>query len=343
MSSREGLDLAVVGATGLIGETLLQVLAERSFPVARLFALESECSPGEACEFRGQSLPVNPLREFDFAQVPLALFAAGTETARGFVPRAAAAGCISIDSSAAFRADAHVPLVVPEVNAAAIADWRDARIIASPNPLAVSLAVALYPLHAAAGITRLRIATYQPVSHAGRAGIEELARQSIAALSGRGPVAPHTLAVRSAFNCVPEIGPFEDHGETREELEISTDLRRLLENDELGVSVTAVQVPVFYGHSAAVHLETRTKVTPEHARVLLEAAQGVVVADGRRAGGSPTVATESANRDTVYVGRIREDLTSERGLNLWVVADNVRKGTASNIVQIAEILVRQHM
>ena len=335
--------MAVVGATGLVGETMISVLAERNFPVSQLHPLASNRSLGRSVEFRGRSYPVRELAGFDFTGVDIGLFSAGAEVSREYAPRAAAAGCIVIDNTSEFRYEEDIPLVVPEVNAATIAQYTRRHIIANPNCSTIQLVVALKPLHDAVGIERIEVATYQSVSGAGREAVDELASQSIQLLSGKGPVTPHVVAKQIAFNCVPHIDRFEDNGYTREEMKIVWETRKILADPSISVNATAVRVPVFYGHSEVVHLKTRTKITSAHARELLSRAPGVEVLDERRAGGYPTAATEAANRDTVYVGRIREDLSSERGLNLWIVADNVRKGAATNSVQIAEILVRQHM
>ena len=333
--------VAVVGATGLVGETLVQVLAERDFPVSELHLLASNRSLGTRVEFKGRSLPVKELATFDFSTVDLGFFSAGAEVSREYAPKAAAAGCIVIDNTSEFRYEDDVPLVVPEVNPHAIAQYKTRGIIANPNCSTIQLVVALKPIHDAAGIERINVATYQSVSGAGREAVEELAQQSIALLSGKGPVQGHIIPKQIAFNCVPHIDRFEDNGYTREEMKIVWETRKILEAPDLRVSATAVRVPVFYGHSEAVSIETRTKITAEEARSLLEKAPGVEVLDERQPGGYPTPATEAANRDTVYVGRIRQDGSMDRGLNLWVVADNVRKGGATNSIQIAEILAQQ--
>jgi len=343
VSAKSEFSVAVVGATGVVGETMIQVLEERNFPVSELYPLASNRSLGKSVSFRGRSIHVQELEGFDFAKADIGLFSPGAEVSRVYAPKAAAAGCIVIDNTSEFRYDDDIPLVVPEVNPHAIAQFRKRGIIANPNCSTIQLVVALKPLHDAVGIERINVATYQSVSGAGREAVEELAEQSIQLLSGRGPVRARVLAKQIAFNCVPQIDQFQDNGYTREEMKIVWETRKILEDANIRVNATAVRVPVFYGHSEAVHLETRTRITAEAARALLSKAPGVEVMDERRPGGYPTAATEAANRDTVYVGRIREDLSSERGLNLWVVADNVRKGAATNSVQIAEILVRQHM
>jgi aspartate-semialdehyde dehydrogenase len=333
--------VAVIGATGLVGETMISVLEERGFPVSQLYALASERSVGHALSFRDRHVPVRELKSFDFAQCDFALFSAGAAISREYAPRAVAAGCLVIDNTSEFRYREDVPLVVPEVNPEALAPVGTSGIIANPNCSTIQLVVALKPLHDAAGLERIDVATYQSVSGAGRAALEELARQSIAALSGKGPVETLDGSKQIAFNCVPHIDEFQDNGYTREEMKIVWETRKILAAPELRVNATAVRVPVFYGHSEAVHISTRRALSAAEARELLRNAPGVTVLDEPRVGGYPTAATEAANRDTVYVGRIREDLAPDRGLNLWVVADNVRKGAATNSVQIAEALAQR--
>jgi aspartate-semialdehyde dehydrogenase len=343
VSNQSEFSVAVVGATGLVGETLLQVLEERNFPISQLYTLASNRSLGRSVSFKGRSVHVEELEAFDFSKADIGLFSAGGEVSRIYAPKAAAAGCVVIDNTSEFRYEDDIPLVVPEVNPHAIAQFKNRGIIANPNCSTIQLVVALKPIYDAVGIERINVATYQSVSGAGREAVEELAEQSVQLLTGKGPVTARVVAKQIAFNCVPQIDKFEDNGYTREEMKMVWETRKILEDANIRVNATAVRVPVFYGHSEAVHLETRTKITAEEARALLLKAPGVEVMDERHPGGYPTAATEAANRDTVYVGRIREDLSSDRGLNLWVVADNVRKGAATNSVQIAEILVRQHM
>ncbi len=335
--------VAVVGATGLVGETMIRVLEERHFPVAELFPLASNRSLGRSVQFGGRELPVLELAGFDFARAQIGLFSAGSEISAEHAPKAAAAGCIVIDNTSQFRYDEDIPLVVPEVNPRAISQYRQRRIIANPNCSTIQLVVALKPLHDAAGIERINVATYQSVSGAGREAVEELAAQTTALLSGRAPGEAHAIARQIAFNCVPQIDRFQDNGYTREEMKLYWETRKILEDPSIRVNATAVRVPVFYGHSEAVHIETRRKLSAAEARTLLEAAPGVGVLDERRPGGYPTAVTEAANHDTVYVGRIREDMSHERGLDLWIVADNVRKGAATNSIQIAEVLARDHL
>ncbi len=333
--------VAVVGATGLVGEAMVNVLEERDFPVGQLHALASERSVGRRVSFRGRNYPVQELQGFDFAHCDFALFSAGATVSREHVPRALAAGCLVIDNTSEFRYREDVPLVVPEVNPQALEVIGTSGLIANPNCSTIQLVVALKPLYDAAGIERIDVATYQSVSGAGREALEELVRQSIAALSGKGPIESPGGAKQMAFNCVPHIDVFQDNGYTREEMKIVWETRKILGDSNLRVNATAVRVPVFYGHSEVVHIDTRRPLSAAEARELLRNAAGVTVLDEPRLGGYPTAATEAANRDTVYVGRIREDLAPDRGLNLWVVSDNVRKGAATNSVQIAEALARR--
>jgi aspartate-semialdehyde dehydrogenase len=334
-------NVAIVGATGLVGETLIQVLEERNFPVSELHALASNRSVGKSVQYRGRSVPVQELATFDFSKADIGLFSPGAEVSREYAPKAAAAGCIVIDNTSEFRYCDDVPLIVPEVNPDAIVHYKNRGIVANPNCSTIQLVVALKPIHDAVGIERINVATYQSVSGAGREAVQELADQSITLLSGKGPVEPRVVAKQIAFNCVPQIDQFEDNGYTREEMKLVWETRKILGDPDIRINATAVRVPVFYGHSEAVSIETRTKITASQARALLEKAPGVAVLDERRAGGYATAATEAANCDTVYVSRIREDLSTDRGLNLWVVADNVRKGAATNSIQIAELLAQQ--
>jgi aspartate-semialdehyde dehydrogenase len=339
----KGFRVAVVGATGLVGETMISVLEERKFPVSQLYALASNRSLGKQVQFNGRQLPVEELAGFDFARADIGLFSAGSQVSAEYAPKAAAAGCTVIDNTSQFRYQEDIPLVVPEVNAHAISRYRDRGIIANPNCSTIQMLVALKPIHDAVGIERINVATYQSVSGAGRQAVEELATQTAALLSGQPIVAPRLIARQIAFNCVPQIDRFEDNGYTREEMKMAWETRKIMEDESIRVNATAVRVPVFYGHSEAVHIETRRKITAVQARLLLEKAPGVTVLDQREPGGYPTAVTEAANHDTVYVGRIREDMSYERGLDLWIVADNIRKGAATNSVQIAEILVREYL
>ena len=337
-----GWNVAVLGATGLVGEMLLTVLEERKFPVQELFPLASERSLGKSVTFNGRQLRAIDAATFDFTRAQIGLYSAGGDVSALYAPRAAAAGCVVIDNTSQFRYEKDIPLVVPEVNAHAIAQYKTRGIIANPNCSTIQLVVALKPIHDAVGIERINVATYQSVSGAGRKAVEELANQTAQLLNGR-PVEPKVLPKQIAFNCIPQIDKFMDNGYTKEEMKMQWETCKIFGDESILVNATAVRVPVFYGHSEAVHIETRRKISADDARALLAKAPGVQVIDERKPGGYPTAVTEAANHDTVYVGRIREDMTHERGLNLWVVGDNIRKGAATNAVQIAEILVRDYL
>lgn len=332
------VNVAVVGATGAVGETLLSILAEREFPIAELHVLASERSEGEKLDFRGRKLTVGDLAKFDPAGVDIALFSAGGETSKTYAPKFAAAGAIVIDNSSAFRYDDDVPLVVAEVNPEALRQIPRG-IVANPNCSTMQMLVALAPIHREAGIARINVATYQSVSGAGRSAMEELGRQTAAKLRFEAHK-PARFPVEIAFNLIPQIDDFLDNGYTKEEMKLVWETRKILGDASIQVNPTAVRVPVFFGHSEAVHIETREKITVERVRALLAAAPGVELVDERAPGGYPTPVTHAAGTDPVYVGRIREDISHPRGLNLWIVADNIRKGAALNAVQLAEILLK---
>jgi aspartate-semialdehyde dehydrogenase len=335
-------DVAVVGATGAVGEAMLSILAERKFPVGEVFALASSRSAGKKVEFGNRMLTVQDLDKFDFSKVQIGLFSAGASISEVYAPKAAAAGCVVIDNTSQFRYDDDIPLVVPEVNPHAIADYKNRGIIANPNCSTIQMLVALKPIRDAVGIKRINVATYQAVSGTGKEAIEELAGQTANLLNGR-PIKTEVYPKQIAFNVLPHIDVFLENGYTKEEMKMVWETRKIFEDDSIMVNPTAVRVPVFYGHSEAVHIETAEKISADKARELLSKAEGVVVLDERKNGGYPTAVTEGANNDPVYVGRIREDISHEKGLNMWVVADNVRKGAALNSVQIAEILIKQHL
>ena len=331
-------NVAIVGATGAVGEAMLSILAERQFPVGTLHLLASERSAGGKIKYGAREIVVQDLATFDPAGVDIALFSAGGSVSKEFAPKFAAAGAVVIDNSSAFRQDDDVPLVVAEVNPEAIAR-RPRGIIANPNCSTMQMLVALAPIHRAVGIERINVATYQSVSGAGRSAMEELGRQT-AAMLGFQTHEPKKFPVQIAFNLIPHIDEFMDNGYTREEMKMVWETRKILGDESIQVNPTAVRVPVFYGHSEAVHLETRTKLSAADARGLLEAAPGVEVVDDREPGGYPTPVTHAAGSDPVYVGRIREDLSHPRGLDLWIVSDNIRKGAALNAVQVAELVVK---
>ena len=336
------IDVAVAGATGLVGDAMIRILEERNFPVGQLYPLASARSAGRIIEFRGEAHPVELLDDFDFRQVQVAFFSAGGSVSAEHAPRAAADGAVVIDNTSHFRYEDDIPLVVPECNAARIADYAKRGIIANPNCSTIQMVVALKPIHDAVGIERINIATYQATSGAGRSAMEDLTAQTKAQLAGSA-IDANGGEKPVAFNAVPKIAHLLDTGYTMEEMKLIWETRKILEDPNIMVNPTCVRIPVYVGHSEAVHIETRTKVTVPEARKLLNSAAGVELMDGDGPGEYPTAATDAANRDAVYVGRIREDLSHPRGLAMWVVADNVRKGAALNSVQIAEILVNQVM
>jgi aspartate-semialdehyde dehydrogenase len=335
-------DVAVVGATGLVGEAMIAILEERDFPVGKLHALASERSAGREIRFRGNSVVVEPLAAFDFATADLAMFSAGGNVSAEFGPKAADAGCVVIDNTSYFRYDDDIPLIVPEVNANRIGEYTKRGIIANPNCSTIQLVVALKPIHDAVGIERINIATYQAISGAGRTALETMSEHARQILAG-GEAIVDGPDKHVAFNVVPHIDDFQDNGFTREEMKIVWETRKILEDPDIMVNPTVARVPVYFGHSEAVHIETRTKITVGEVQKLLNSAVGVVLLDGRETGAYPTAATDAAGRDAVYVGRLREDPSHPRGIDLWVVSDNVRKGAALNSIQIAEILVNQLM
>jgi len=342
MSKKQAYKVAMAGATGAVGEMLLAILKQRKFPVDELVPLASERSAGGKVEFGNKHITVRNLADYDFAGVDIAFFSAGGKVSREHAPRAAAAGAVVIDNTSEFRYQDDIPLVISEVNPEAIAHHTNRGIIANPNCSTMQMLVALAPIHRAVGIERINVATYQSVSGAGRSGLEELGKQTAALLSFQ-KVKPLKFTKQIAFNVIPHIDDFQDNGYTKEEMKMVWETRKILEDESIEVNPTAVRVPVFYGHAEAVHIETRDKITAAQARALLEKAPGVEVVDRREAGGYPTPVGDAAGNDAVYVGRIREDISHPRGLNLWVVADNIRKGAALNAVQVAEILAKTYL
>jgi len=335
-------DVAVVGATGAVGETMLSILAERNFPVGKVYALASERSVGKKIEFGDKMLTVENLADFDFSKVQIGLFSAGGSISAKFAPKAAAAGCVVIDNTSEFRYVDDIPLVVPEVNPHAITNYKNKGIIANPNCSTIQMMVALKPIQDAVGISRINVCTYQAVSGTGKNAIEELAGQTARLLNAK-PVECKVYPKQIAFNVLPQIDVFLENGYTKEEMKMVWETQKIMEDDTIKVNPTAVRVPVFYGHSEAVHIETRKKLTVKDCRELLEKAPGVEVMDERVDGGYPTAVTEGATHNPTYVGRIREDISHEMGIDMWVVSDNVRKGAALNSVQIAEILIKDYL
>ncbi len=334
-------DVCILGATGAVGEAMLAILEQRKFPVGNLYLLASSRSAGTEIMFRGEEITVLDVADFDFSKVQIGLFSAGGSVSEKYAPIAAAAGCVVIDNTAHFRYDRDIPLVVPEVNPHAIAQYKNRGIIANPNCSTIQMLVALKPIHDAVGLARINVATYQAVSGTGKEAIDELATQTRALFNSQETVA-EVYPKRIAFNVLPQIDVFMENGYTKEEMKMVWETKKIMEDDSIQVNPTAVRVPVFYGHSEAVHIETRKKITAVEARALLAKAPGVEVMDEHVPGGWPT-AVDAAGRDATYVGRIREDISHPMGLDMWVVSDNVRKGAALNSVQIAEILIAEYL
>ena len=333
--------VAIAGATGVVGREMIKVLEEREFPVSELLPLASERSEGQKLEFQGREVVVRRLKPDSFAGVDIALFSPGASVSREFAPHAARAGAVVIDNSSAFRMEQDVPLVVPEVNAHAVAQALNRRrIIANPNCSTIQLVVVMKPLHDAAGLERVIVSTYQSVSGAGQKGIDELESQS-RALFSLGEIAPSKFPHRIAFNLLPEIGGARDDGYTEEEMKMVNESRKILGLPQLALAATCVRVPVFYCHSEAAHLFFKEPLSPDQAREILRKAPGVKVIDDLKEHIYPMPILGAGDDDTL-VGRIRKDLTAPNGLALFIVSDNLRKGAATNAVQIAELLVRDH-
>jgi len=333
-------NVAVVGATGAVGTQMIECLEERNFPVGKIRFLASGRSAGQALEFNGKPVLVEELTHDSFEGIDIALFSAGGARSEEFCPAAAKAGAVCIDNSSAWRMDREVPLVVPEVNPQAIAGYTRKGIIANPNCSTIQMVVALKPLHDFAGIKRIVVSTYQAVSGTGAKAIEELRVQTGELLNGR-PIRTEVYPHRIAFNCLPQIDSFCDNGYTKEEMKMVNETAKIMGAD-IKTTATCVRVPVFYGHSESINIETERKITVAKARELLEDAPGVELADNPANGDYP-MAINAAGDDLVLVGRIREDDSIRNGLNLWVVADNIRKGAATNAVQIAEILIEKYL
>ncbi len=335
-------NVAVVGATGAVGETMLSILEQRQFPTATVHAVASSRSAGKTVEYRGEELVVQDLETFDFSGVDIGLFSPGASVSDIFAPRAAAAGCVVIDNTSRFRYEDDIPLVVPEVNPHAVAQHTNRGIIANPNCSTIQMLVALKPIYDAVGIERLNVCTYQAVSGTGKDAMQELHEQTAALLNMK-PISCEVYPRQIAFNALPHIDTFQENGYTKEEMKMVWETRKIMEDESIEINPTCVRIPVFYGHSEAVHLETKQKISAGEVRELYQDNDAVVVMDEHKDGGYPTAVTEAAGEDPVFVGRIREDISHPRGINLWVVSDNVRKGAALNSVQIAEILVKHYL
>jgi len=335
-------DVAVVGATGAVGETILSILEQRNFPLNNLYPLASANSAGKRVLCQGKSWTVQDLDKFDFAKVQVGLFSAGGSISEKYAPIAAESGCVVIDNTAHFRRDEDIPLVVPEVNPHAIAGYTKRNIIANPNCSTIQMLVALKPIYDAVGIERINVATYQAVSGSGKEAITELTNQTARLLNGQ-DIDVEVYPKQIAFNVIPHIDVFQENGYTKEEMKMVWETQKIFEDDSILVNPTAVRVPVIYGHSEAINIETRTKITAKDATKLLSSANGVSVIDKRENGGYATPFTEATNKDDTFVSRIREDISHDKGLNLWVVSDNIRKGAALNSIQIAEILIQEYL
>jgi len=341
MTQKKNYTVAIAGATGAVGSEMIKILQERSFPVDSIRMLASKRSVGKKLSFRGEDVAVQELTKDSFDGVDIALFSAGGGRSLEFAPAAAAAGAVVIDNSSAFRMEDDIPLVVPEVNPHAVADYTNRGIIANPNCSTIQMVVALKPLHDEVKIKRIVVSTYQAVSGTGAQAITELDEQTRALIDGK-PAAADVYPHQIAFNCLPHIDVFTDDGYTKEELKMVNETRKILEDPDIAVTATTVRVPVYYGHSESVNVEFHGEMSPERAREILAKAPGVVVVDEPDKNRYP-LAIDAAGKDDTYVGRIRRDFSIENGLNLWVVSDNLRKGAALNAVQIAELLIGPYL
>ena len=335
-------NVAVVGATGAVGRTMLNILEQRNFPVDNLYPLASERSAGEKITYNKKHYLVENLADFDFSKAHIGLFSPGASVSAVYAPKAGEAGCVVIDNTSQFRYEEDIPLVVPEVNAHAIAQYTNRNIIANPNCSTIQMLVALKPIQDAVGIARINVATYQSVSGTGKEAIDELAEQTAKLLNGKA-VQPKVYPRQIAFNVLPQIDVFMDNGYTKEEMKMVWETQKIMEDKEILVNPTCVRVPVFYSHSEAVHIETRKKITEDEVRALLEKAPGVKVMDSRENGGYPTPIGQGTDHDEVWVGRIRRDISHPLGMNMWIVSDNLRKGAALNSIQIAEVLIKDYL
>jgi len=338
---KEKYNVAVAGATGAVGTEMVSILEERNFPVANLKLLASTRSAGTKMEFKGKEYAVEVLNDNSFSGVDIGLFSPGGSVSEKFAPVAGKAGCVVIDNTSAFRMDPQVPLVVPEVNAHAIAQYSKKNIISNPNCSTIQMVVALKPIHDAVRIKRVVVSTYQAVSGTGRRAIKELESQVRAIYNNKEvekSVYPHQIA----FNCLPHIDVFFDNGYTKEEIKMVNETKKIMEDNSIQVTATTVRVPVFYGHSESVNIETEKKITPDEVRKILSKAPGVVVVDNPKKFEYP-LAIDAAGKDETFVGRIREDESIPNGINMWIVSDNIRKGAALNAVQIAEILIQKYL
>ena len=335
-------NVAIVGATGAVGEVMLEMLSARGFPVKEVYVLASERSEGKKVMFGSKPLSVTNLASFDFKDADIGLFSAGGDISAEYAPQAAASNCIVIDNTSHFRYENDVPLIIPEVNSCKIKDYKNRNIIANPNCSTIQMLVALKPIYDAVGIKRITVSTYQAVSGSGSGAVNELAKQTAELLNGR-KAECEVYPTQIAFNVLPHIDKFLDNGYTKEEMKMNWETVKIFGDEDIKVSATCVRVPVFYGHSEAIQIETSQHISEDEARELLRSANGITIMDERRDGGYPTAVLEATGEDSVFVGRIRQDLSLSNGLSLWVVSDNLRKGEALNSIQIAEELIKNHI
>ena len=335
-------NVAIVGATGAVGEVMLEMLSARGFPVKEVYVLASERSEGKKVMFGSKPLSVTNLASFDFKDADIGLFSAGGDISAEYAPKAAASNCIVIDNTSHFRYENDVPLIIPEVNSCKIKDYKNRNIIANPNCSTIQMLVALKPIYDAVGIKRITVSTYQAVSGSGSGAVNELAKQTAELLNGR-KAECEVYPTQIAFNVLPHIDKFLDNGYTKEEMKMNWETVKIFGDEDIKVSATCVRVPVFYGHSEAIQIETSQHISEDEARGLLRSANGITIMDERRDGGYPTAVLEATGEDSVFVGRIRQDLSLSNGLSLWVVSDNLRKGAALNSIQIAEELIKNHI
>lgn len=336
----QAFNVAILGATGLVGQTIMEVLAQRGFPIENLYPLASERSAGGEVDYKGKKLTVLNADEFDWSTAHIGFFSAGGDVSAKFAPMAAEAGCVVIDNTSHYRYEPDIPLVVPEVNAHALADFRNRNIIANPNCSTIQMVVALKPIYDAVGIDRINVCTYQSVSGAGKSAMEALAKQTAELLNAKA-VTGEEFSRQIAFNAIPQIDIFMDNDYTKEEMKMVWETRKILGDDNILVNPTAVRVPVFFGHGESIHIETQQQTDAEHVKSLLQDAPGVTLYADREE--FPTQVSSASGNDSVHVGRVRNDISHSHGINLWVVSDNIRKGAATNSVQIAEVLIRDYL
>lgn len=338
---KEKYNIAIVGATGLVGETLIDILVERTFPVDEVALLASARSAGKRLQFGNKSVTVKDLAEFDFSNTDVAFFSAGGSISAEYAPKAAEQGAVVIDNTSHFRRDEDIPLVVSEVNPEAIAGYKNRGIIANPNCSTMQIMPPLKAIADKVGLKRLNLATYQAVSGAGKTELERLAKETANIMNAKG--IEGDTSRQYAFNAIPQIDVLLENGYTKEEMKMVWESRKILQMPDLQVNPTAVRIPAFFGHSIAVHAETEQKISANETKELLEQTEGVTVVDNHEPFEFPTAVSHAANNDDIFVGRIREDVSYDKGINMWVVADNIRKGAALNAVQVGEILIRDHL